>query len=142
MYFLDTRLVLDRRRGPARARGWKLNAAYGHQGTYTGFTRPGCEVDDPIDLVLVASARSGGGAEREETGTETAAASRPGRFRLEEIQDEHGAEDPREEGIRGGWTVERYGVIDNLIAGKGDETGWVGRWSDHRAVGAELVRKG
>ncbi|KAG7561964.1 hypothetical protein FFLO_02604 [Filobasidium floriforme] len=107
MYFLDTRLILNRRQNK-HTKG-RMSAPYGHKGTYTGFTHPGCEVDDPIDLVLLA--------------------------KDENLMGVH-AED-----IRGGWEVERYGVIDNVIGGKGDETGWVGRWSDHRAVGVELRKR-
>ena len=128
MFFLDTRTSLGRRRASAETAGeWRMNAPYGHKGTYTGFKQPGCEVDDPIDLILVASARSGGGPRRK-------TAYKPWSDRI----DQEALEGDEPEQVRGGWEVERYGVIDNVIAGRGDESGWVGRWSDHRAVGVEL----
>lgn len=39
--------------------------------------------------------------------------------------------------IKGGYVVSKYAVIDNWV--DGDETGWRGRVSDHRAVMAEIV---
>lgn len=44
--------------------------------------------------------------------------------------------------IKGEWEVKRHTVVDNLIAGKGDMSGWTGRWSDHRAVFVEIRRGG
>ena len=37
-----------------------------------------------------------------------------------------------EEVARGGWKVAKYACVDNFV--DGDSVGWVGRWSDHRAV--------
>lgn len=134
MYFLDTRLMLNRRQNK-HTKG-RMSAPYGHKGTYTGFTHPGCEVDDPIDLVLVASTRSDRRLSRKSVRKQEPWSARIGEGGEEEdLMKEHAG------GIRGGWEVERYGVIDNFIGGRGDETGWVGRWSDHRAVGVELRRR-
>jgi hypothetical protein len=44
-----------------------------------------------------------------------------------------------ESAARGGWTTERYACVDNWIE-EGDVDGWVGRWSDHRAVKVVLSR--
>lgn len=35
------------------------------------------------------------------------------------------------------WAFTQYAAIDNWIE-EGDESGWAGRWSDHRAVRATL----
>jgi len=40
---------------------------------------------------------------------------------------------------RGGWRTARYACIDNWVE-EGDVDGWVGRWSDHRAVRVVLER--
>jgi hypothetical protein len=39
---------------------------------------------------------------------------------------------------RGGWEVARYACVDNFV--EGDADGWVGRWSDHRAVRATFAK--
>lgn len=95
-------------------------------------------MDETIDLVLVASTRSNGkDAEKRHVGQAPLVSASDTEQRRTDRSEDDNLEDP---GIRGGWEVRKHGVIDNLIGGKGDEVGWVGRWSDHRAVAVELFR--
>ena len=138
LFFLDTRTQLDRRDTTQKQNPrWRPNAPFGPRGTYTDWKQPGCEVDETIDLVLVASARKNGkDVDKRNTGQAPLVLSKD----MEDEASKEGENGSMDEpGIRGGWQVRKHGVIDNLIGGKGDESGWIGRWSDHRAVGVELV---
>lgn len=82
---------------------------YGPLKTYTGFAGPGAERTTRIDFILLAG---------------------PYPHSIPDYQDRPGLG-------RGGWSFTQYAVIDNWVE-EGDESGWEGRWSDHRAVRATL----
>jgi hypothetical protein len=139
LFFLDTRTQLDRRDAAREQNGrWRPNAPFGPRGTYTDWKQPGCEVDETIDLLLVASTRSNGkDVGKRNSDQAPLASTRNSGDKASDVREDDTVYQP---GIRGGWQVRKHGVIDNLVGGKGDESGWVGRWSDHRAVGVELTR--
>lgn len=107
--------------------GIRQSAPYGPKGTYTGFTRPGCEDDQEIDFILLASTQ-------EDDEKKSAAHN-------DDETERENKEEPIKFPVRGSWTVTRHVTVDNVIPGKGDVSGWIGRWSDHRAVMVELVQE-
>ncbi len=110
LQFIDTYRHLISRKPTLGSTGILPSAPNGLSGTYTGFSRPGDEIDSRIDFIFLGLQDRGSGEE-------------------EDIRD-----------IRGDYGVIKHSVIDNLIAGNGDYAGWTGRWSDHRAIFVEIQR--
>jgi hypothetical protein len=112
--FIDAFTSLSLRNNHSSSIAPRQSAPYGPLHTYTGFAAPGKERETKrIDFIMLAS----------ETNLDN--------VRGEEERD-------RSRG-RGGWRAVKYACIDNWIE-EGDVDGWVGRWSDHRAVRVVLAR--
>lgn len=118
------------------------SGVYGPNSTYSGFTRPGKTHTARIDFIMLATEH-----EPEPTPPPSASPYRPTRATMDQGETDEPVfadpESPLENGgmnkVRGGFTVVRYGVVDNWLE-EGDATGWYGRWSDHRAVRVTIER--
>lgn len=111
--FLDSYRHL-RIRSSTTTKEVRQSGPYGPEGTWTGFAPPGKNPPSRIDFIMLASDTLPGDQSSGAGGTGEMASGR--------------------------WEVVRYACLDNYI--EGDQDGWEGRWSDHRAVTAVLERSG
>ena len=136
--FIDSYHALESR-GPDGPNQGFQSGVYGPKTTYSGFTRPGKTATARIDFVMLARKRLASHFEQDVLGWERLCAITPARPDKIDKDHERRCSSPDREETRGDWKMIRYAVIDNFIE-EGDETGWFGRWSDHRAVRVTIQR--
>lgn len=131
-FFSDTfiNLLLRSSRQRTFANSYLQSAPYGPVGTYTTFGLPEKESHPRIDFIFVAAAALDGASGGKVDGDQVT---------KQAMANQDGVVKGGEKGV-GGWVATKYAVIENHVE-DGDETGWKGRWSDHRILRVEISRE-